>query len=207
MTSHLLTLATIAGLYLLALASPGPTFFVITQLSLSGMRRSALLVALGTVAGSVTWMVLAMLGVAAVLARIDWLYATVRLVGAAYLVWIGFKMLRGALRPGVPSFGAVGALPPAQALRTGLTTSLTNPKAGAFWTSVFVSAFPADAPVWLFAVTAVMVVLISLSWHLGIALAFTSARVQAGYRRLRRSLDALCGGVLVAFGLHLATSR
>lgn len=207
MTSYLLTLATIASLYLLALASPGPTFFVISQLSLSGRRSRAVMVALGTVAGSITWVMLAMLGVAGVLARIDWLYAALRLGGAAYLIWIGFKMLRGALRPGLPPVGEVGEMSPTEALRTGLTTSLTNPKAGAFWTSVFVSVFPPDAPGWLHAITAAMIVLISLSWHLGIALVFTSARVQAGYRRLRRSLDALCGGVLVALGLHLAVSR
>lgn len=95
----------------------------------------------------------------------------------------------------------------AQALRTGLLTSLTNPKSGAFWVSVFASTFPADAPAWLYAVTSAIIALLSSIWHIGIALVFTNERVQVGYRRLRRPLDALCGAALVAFGCRLAATR
>lgn len=205
--TYLSTLIVIAGVYLLAAASPGPNFFIISQLSLAGRRRLGVLVALGIAVGSTTWAVLAMAGVAAVLARIGWLYTGVRIAGALYLVWFGIRLLWNASRGGVD--GKLSPVPPrpAMAFRTGLFTSLTNPKSGAFWTSIFASVFPADAPLWVFGATASMIACLSAGWHVGLALVFASARLQAGYRRLRRPIDAACGALLVALGVRLATAR
>ncbi len=202
--SYLPNLLTIAGLYLLAVASPGPNFFVITQLSLGGERWSARSVALGISTGSIVWALLAMFGIAALLASADWLYLALRLAGAVYLIWLGLKLLLGAVRPATAQIAT--AMRPARAWRTGLITSLTNPKSGAFWTSVFATTFPTDAPAWMFVATAAMVAGLSLGWHLGLATVFTSARVQAGYQRLRRAINAVTGAILVAFGLRLALS-
>jgi threonine efflux protein len=52
-----------------------------------------------------------------------------------------------------------------------------------------------------------MIAGLSLGWHLGLAPVFTSARVQAGYQRLRGPIDAVSGTILVAFGVRLAFSR
>jgi threonine efflux protein len=205
--SYLPNLLTIAGLYLLAVASPGPNFFVITQLSLGGERQSARSVALGISTGSVVWALLAMFGIAALLASADWLYLAIRLAGAVYLIWLGMKLLLGAVRPATAQITSATAMRPARAWRAGLITSLTNPKSGAFWTSVFATAFPTDAPAWMFVATTAMIAGLSLGWHLGLATVFTSARIQTGYRRLRRPIDAVSGAILVAFGLRLALSR
>jgi threonine/homoserine/homoserine lactone efflux protein len=196
----------IAGLYLIAVASPGPNFFVITQLSLSGQRRRAILAACGIAAGSVIWALLAMCGLAALLAKADWLYAAVRLAGAVYLIWFGLRLLRGAFR-GLPAPVHVAGTASGRIWRSGLLTSLTNPKSGAFWTSIFATAFPSSAPFWLYAAIALMIACLSAGWHIGLAVAFTSQGVRATYQRLRRPIDAICGFVLVGFGVRLAASR
>ncbi|HTN97314.1 MAG TPA: LysE family transporter, partial [Nordella sp.] len=94
-----------------------------------------------------------------------------------------------------------------QALKAGLLTSLSNPKSGAFWTGVFATTFPAAAPLWFHLTTAFLIASLSLGWHVGLALVFTSGHVQAGYQRVRRLINAACGGVLVALGLRLALER
>lgn len=183
---YLSTLAIISGLYLLAAASPGPNFFIISHLSLSGRRRLAVLVALGIALGSTLWASLAMLGIAALLAQMDWLYAGVRLAGALYLLWFGGKLLLSAAKPSAVARAANSGIGTTlQALRTGLFTSLSNPKSGAFWTGVFATTFPADAPLWFHFVT----------------------RVQAGYQSARRLINAICGDILVMLGLRLALQR
>lgn len=205
---YISTLAAISGLYLLAAASPGPNFFIISQLSLSGRRRLAILVALGIALGSTIWASLAMLGIATLLAKVDWLYAAIRLAGALYLIWFGGKLLLSALRPSAITRGVDGGIrSTSHALRTGLLTSLSNPKSGAFWTGVFATTFPAEAPLWFHVTTALLIAALSLGWHVGLALAFTSRRVQAGYQRARRLINAVCGGILVALGIHLALER
>lgn len=206
---HAATLAQIAGLYLLAAASPGPNFVILSQLSLSGRRRLGILIAIGITAGSLAWAVLAMMGVAAVLARIDWLHAAIRTAGALYLVWFGLKLVRSAGRGTDARAGTAARIPAGTgaALRAGLFTSLTNPKSGAFWTGVFAAVFPGDAPAWLYPATAALIAALSLGWHLAIASVFSMRRVQAGYRGLRRPIDAVCGVVLIALGAGLASGR
>src|SRR5215469_13525706 len=94
----LATLLQIAIVYLFALISPGPNFFMVTQLSLAGRRGLGIASAFGVGAGSTLWAALAMLGFAAVLQRIDWLYQGVRVAGALYLLWFGLKLLRSGMR-------------------------------------------------------------------------------------------------------------
>jgi threonine/homoserine/homoserine lactone efflux protein len=125
-------LLAISLLYIVAVASPGPNFFVISQLSLRGRKHLAIQVALGISTGSVVWAVLAMVGVAALLTTTEWLYMTVRLAGAGYLIWLGVKLLRNAFASRNFEGGSLEDMNAAKAWKTGLLTSLTNPKSGAF---------------------------------------------------------------------------
>jgi threonine efflux protein len=110
------TLLQIAAVYSLALISPGPNFLMITQLSLSGKRALGVASAVGVGMGSTLWATLAMLGFATVLQRIDWLYNGVRIGGALYLAWLGFKLLRSGARrdPAAVAHVVIAPLPDAR---------------------------------------------------------------------------------------------
>jgi threonine/homoserine/homoserine lactone efflux protein len=206
--SYLPTLAAIAGVYFISVASPGPNFLVVSQLALTGRTRLGITVAAGVATGSAIWAMLAMAGVATLLARAGHLYDLIRLAGAAYLIWFGLKLAWSARSADAFATRSV-PIPatPLRAFRAGLTTNLTNPKAGAFWTSIFSSMFPAHAPLWLFAVTLAMVVAISSGWYTLVAVGLAAEQVQRRYRGVRRWIDAACGTLLVGLGVHLAASR
>ncbi|CAB3752885.1 LysE family translocator [Paraburkholderia humisilvae] len=221
MDSHpyLPVLLQIAVVYMLAAMSPGPNFFMITQLSLAGRRRLGAASALGVGTASTIWATLAMLGFATVLQRIDWVYNGIRIAGALYLVWFGFKLLRSSMtRNGDGATAATADTPdtplPAddagahfRAWRTGLVTCLTNPKSCAYWTSVFATMMPAHAPVWFCGIVIAMISLLSAGWYGSVALMFGTERTQRGYRKLRRPFDALCGAALIGLGAKLAAER
>ena len=202
------TLLLIAGVYWIAVVSPGPNFLLVSQLALSGRGRLGMHASIGIAVGSTIWAALAMAGVAALLAHVAWIHTAIRLAGAAYLIWFGIKLLLSARAPAdapkrlisVPSTGW-------GAFRSGLLTNLTNPKAGAFWTSVFSSIFPAHAPAWLFVATGIMVPCISGGWYVMLSLLFGSDQVQRRYLALRRPIDAVCGAILLGLGASLAASR
>ncbi|RQH03704.1 LysE family translocator [Paraburkholderia dinghuensis] len=215
---YITTLLQIAAVYSLALISPGPNFFMVTQLSLAGRRGLGVMSAFGVGVGSTLWAALAMLGFATVLQRIDWVYNGVRVAGAVYLVWFGFKLLRSGARRDTASVGAVARQntepppPPARheyfrTWRTGLVTCLTNPKSCVFWTSVFAAMFPAHPPLWFYGVALATVATMSFGWHCSIAFLFADDRTQRGYRRIRRPIDAFCGVALVSLGVKLAVDR
>jgi threonine/homoserine/homoserine lactone efflux protein len=198
-------LAAIAGVILLACMSPGPNFLVVTSHALAS-RRTGLCAALGVGAAAFTWALLGVAGLAVVLSRVVWLYEAVRIIGAAYLVWLGLRMLWRLRQP----FGAVPAASPAHAStgwvawRRGYLTSTTNPKAAAFAGSFYVAALPVGAPTWVYVVTAAIVVAVSGGWHLALAILFSTEHVRTLYLRGRRAVDAVMGAVLVALGIRLA---
>lgn len=205
---QLILLATIGLVYLAAVASPGPNFFLATQLALAGRRSLGVKVALGIASGSAIWSTLTMLGVAAIMAHAAWLQMAIRIVASLYLAWFGIKLIRGAIRAGdgKPHHGALPSTG-GQAYRAGLTTCLTNPKAAAFWTSIFGAMFPADAPGWMYPAVVAVVVTICAGWYIGVAMLLSTEAVQRGYDRIRRPVDAALGMVLLGLGAHMAVSR
>lgn len=207
---HLASLLLIAGIYLAVLASPGPNFFILSQMALDGRARAARYVVLGLTTGSVAWVLLSVAGVATLLARHPQLGTALRVLGAAYLVWYGIKLLRAAWK--MPAGNAGPSTAPAVqaswvAYRTGLWTGLTNPKGAAFWTSAFAAIFPEAAPHWFYAATVLLVALMSLGWHLGITLVFGIPALRSGYLRTERAINGLSGAALVLLGLQRMVAR
>ena len=79
-----------------------------------------------------------------------WLYHTVRIIGAIYLIFVGITLLRSAARRSSASVpGLALAKGPKGAFRLGLITVLSNPKTAAFFTSLFAVTMPPGAPFWL----------------------------------------------------------
>lgn len=89
---------------------------------------------------------------------------------------------------------------------TGLLVDLGNPKAAVFFTSLFAALLPAAAPWWESAAAVVIVSAIAGGWYTVVACLFSTGRVAAAYRRLRRPLDALAGALFIGLGLRLASA-
>lgn len=205
---YLPQLITLSGIILLGCASPGPDFVAVTSHSLQD-RRAGVLVGLGITCAVTSWASLAILGFGLLIQEMSWLYEFIRIAGAAYLVYLGIRMLLAALRKAPEdaavarvSVGSAGA-----AWRRGLMVGLTNPKTATFFATLFVTLLPADAPAWVYVAVVGLVAAITALW-LGLLATFFSVQgVRGAYLRIRRPVDALMGAALVALGLRLATSR
>lgn len=207
------SLLLLAGIYLAALASPGPNFFILSQMSLGGRRSDARRVAYGIATGSLVWVLLALAGVSTLLARFPALATAVRVGGALYLAWFGARLLHAAWRHAPMRVASVDDAArrdgPSgwRAFRVGFVTCLTNPKGAAFWTGVFAAVVPHEAPAWFLVATVGLVVAMSLAWHVGITGVFGVERLRSAYLRVRRIIDATAGTSLLLFGLHRLAGR
>ncbi len=200
-------LATIAGIILLGCISPGANFLVVTSRALTVSRRAGLLAGMGVALASLAWASLTLAGLALVLQHAAWLLTALRLTGAAYLVYIGVRMILSARQP-MPAQGVVGpGTPPWLDLWSGFLTSMTNPKAAAFFASLFVATLPVGAPPWVYAATLAIVGVISASWHCSLALAFSLGPVQRAYRRSKPTVSTILGGLLILLGVRLLLAR
>jgi threonine efflux protein len=198
------SLMALAGMHLLMAMLPGPNTVVVSWLSATRSRRDGVLAAAGVVLASLIWVAFALWGVGALLLEAGWLYRALRLLGAAYLIYIGLRMWHAGLR----TSAATAANPPRFAGRspfaTGLVTTLSNPKSAVFWTSAFLVAVPPHAPAWVYGAILAIIAVQSFLWYGGVALFFSTGFAQQQYLRLARRLDLLTGGVMIALGVKLA---
>jgi threonine efflux protein len=194
------TLLTIALLHWVALLSPGPNTFVVSNLAASGSRQSAACAAVGIAVVAGIWSTLAALGVNAIFGAHQAVRSTVQIVGGFYLLYLGVRFWRSST-VNVESLQL--RLSPLAAFRIGLITNLTNPKSVFFFSSVFATALPSN-PSALLAISAVaMSVANALVWHMMLALAFSHRQVQETYARSRKAIGRTAGLVIGAFGLRL----
>jgi threonine/homoserine/homoserine lactone efflux protein len=201
-------LITLSGIILLACASPGPDFVAVTSCALQD-RRSGICMGLGIGCAIILWASLAVLGFGLLIEKMFWLYEIIRLVGAVYLVYLGSRILMSTLKgasaeAGVAKASAVSA---GQAWRRGVLVSLTNPKAAAFFSTLFVTLLPIHAPAWVYIVVVGLTGLIACLWFSLLAAFFSVGGVRSIYMRIRRPVDILMGAVLVGLGIRLAVSR
>ncbi|MBR8393958.1 LysE family transporter [Burkholderia cenocepacia] len=197
----------VAGVMLLACVSPGPDLIAVTSHALA-KRRTGLFAAAGIATSHALWAALAIFGLGLILAKLAWLYEAIRITGAVYLLYLGGKTLAG-LRKSVKQAEVSAQLVKSdrQAYRRGLFVGLTNPKGAAFFGSLFVTVLPAHAPMWVYGATLAIVTVVSLSWFSAMAILFSTSRVQVGYVRLRKPIDAVLGTVLLGLGVKLAVDR
>lgn len=201
---------TIAIVQIVALITPGPDFFFVSQLAASRSRREALAGVLGIALGVAVWAALALLGLQILLHRLAWLQRGIAIAGGAYLCWMGFQMLRAAWKAtpdaAVPAVD-VRHSSPWRALVRGLATNLANPKAAVYFASIF-SAFVGDGisagsrwGLWA------MVTAETFAWFALVAGIFALPAMRRGYVRASRWIDGGAGAIFTLFGLHLILAR
>lgn len=204
------SLATVVGLWSITVVSPGPNFLATSHAAASQSRRSGVLVAIGIAIGTTIWATASLLGLALLFQSAGWLYQIVKYLGAAYLIFVGLRMVLASGQSQVQAARtqpAKAPFSPLRALRYGLQIDLSNPKAAAFFTSLFALAIPPQAPAWFQVLVAGLVVAIAGGWYALVACAMSVPAISARYRASQRAIARLTGVVFVFFGLRLATAR
>ena len=200
-----------AGVAALLTITPGADMALVTRNALAGGRRAALFTTFGINAGLFAWAALSAVGLAAVLSASAEAYTTLRVVGAAYLVYLGIQAIRSAGREPdreCPEAGDAARSGRSRAFRQGLLTNLLNPKIAVFYSTLlpqFVS--PGDPVVLKSLLLAAIHNLMGLVWLSAYAHAVTRSRDLLSRPRVRRGLDRLTGAVLVGLGARLALER
>ncbi|HEY2602860.1 MAG TPA: LysE family translocator [Thermoleophilaceae bacterium] len=202
MTRTLIAFAPVAALLSLA---PGPATALVVRNAARGGRRHAFFTTVGSSLGVFAWGAFAAVGIAAVVAASAELFTVMKLIGAAFLVYLGVQSLRGRGASPVQRRGSPGRR---SASREGLVTALANPKLAAFFVALFPQFVPAGGPVLPAALLmACTIVAFDLVWYS--ALAYLVARARRAFVEgpwLRR-FERLTGAVLVGLGVRLALER
>ena len=198
----LAVLLPLAGVWAVAVMLPGPNFLVIVWTAAAHGRRAALLAALGVLTGAAFWIIAGLFGLKTLFIALPFAGTAIKLAGAAYLVWFGLQMVFAAGAAAGEPGRRVGT-----AYRAGLATTLANPKSAAVAASLLAVALPPGAPAVLAGEAFAVLLSISASWYLALAVVGSLPPVVRGFLAARRRLTRIAGAVFVVFGCKLALER
>ena len=204
-----LLLACVLASAAVALA-PGPDMMFVLGQTLAGGARRGWAAAMGIYCGAAVHILLAALGVAALLAAEPGLFTALRLAGGAYLLWLGVQALRAAwagLPAGVPS-----GVAPGRVMLQGALTNLTNPKVALFFLAFlpqFVDPAPGRAAGWVqMLILGPVLPLVSVPvFAVLIAGAARAAAFLSRSARVARWLNGVAGAIFLGLGARLVASR
>lgn len=187
--------------------TPGPGIFYVLARSLAGGRREGVLSSLGTFVGGLVHVVTAALGLSAILAASAVAFAAVKYAGAAYLVWLGLRMIQS--RNTEPILSTDGGPESNSAFAQGIVTEVLNPKTALFFLS-FIPQFisPERGPVFQQFVL-LGTISVALNTAADLVVAFFAGPI--GYRlqhsaKFRRRQRVASGVALVGLGAYVATA-
>ncbi len=200
--TELLAVVTIT---LLAVISPGPDFAMVSRNSLLLSRRAGVLTALGIGGGVLVHVSYTLLGIGLIIQQSLLLFTVLKLVGAAYLVWLGITMLR-APSGSVLTTGAIQPMNDGAALRTGFLTNVLNPKTTVFIVSLFMQVVEPSTLVTIQIGYGVFIAFAHIGWFALVALFFSTGSVKVRLLAVRHWIDRAFGALLIGFGAALATA-
>lgn len=183
--------------------SPGPSFVMVARMAVSTSRRAACAAALGMGVGGVAYAAAALLGLHAVFSAVPMLYVALKVVGGAYLCYLGWRIWASARQPlevhavRQPGDGAT------RAFWLGLSTQLSNPKTAVVYASVFAAFLPQAYSATFALALLALVFCVEAGWYGLVAGVLSAGPSQQAYLSCKAWVDRAAGAVMVGLGLRL----
>jgi threonine/homoserine/homoserine lactone efflux protein len=203
--------AAFLGVAVLVIVTPGPDTAMTIRSTLLGGRLGGVMTACGVVSGQACWTVAASAGIAALLVASEPAFLALKFAGAAYLVYLGVHALLAAARreppPADDERRPERRLRPGAAYRQGLISDLGNPKMAAFFTSLLpqFGTTGDGSSFWLMLALGLTFCALTWVWLAVYATAVAKLRDVLRRPRVRRTMDAITGTVLVGLGVRIAS--
>jgi threonine/homoserine/homoserine lactone efflux protein len=195
------SLIPVFGLFIPALILPGPDFIGVVRSSMTRGAAGGLRTTVGVSTALGFYATLSLLGLSAILVQYQWLTWAVRLLGGAYLIFLGIKLILA--KPSNSNDETLQIPMRGNAFLFGLFVTLTNPKAIVLFASVFATSVTSETPSWLLALMIGLVVLSALVWYSMVTLFMSSAPVMRRVRHARHWIERMAGVCFVAIGIRI----
>ena len=199
------------GISILVIVTPGPDTAMTIRGVMLGGRQGGLATAAGVSLGQIIWALATSAGLVAVLLASEPVFHAIKLLGAAYLVYLGAQILWSAWRRtnGASAFKVESrALSPFAAFRQGLISDLGNPKMAVFFASILPQF--AEAGAGMFSELALLGLVfagLTFIWLGFYAVMLAKLGHLLDRPSIRRPFEAIMGSLLIALGVRLAAEQ
>ncbi|MDF9616958.1 LysE family translocator [Pseudomonas entomophila] len=199
-------LIAVALFTVLAVISPGADFAMVTRSSYAQGRKAGLAAALGIALGVQVHVLYTVLGIAVVISQSPALFLAMKVVGAGYLVYLGYKSLTNTTRISLDGQAPGGQANMLAALRTGFMTNALNPKTMLFVVSAYTQVVQPGSPLAVDFAYGAFMSFAHWVWFSLVAVFFSSAGLRQAMIERQVIVDRLIGVALIGLGLAVAVA-
>ncbi|MFV3327261.1 LysE family translocator [Pseudomonas sp. NY15372] len=194
-------LIAVALFTVLAVISPGADFAMVTRNSYAQGRKAGLAAALGIALGVQVHVLYTVLGIAVIISQSPVLFLAMKVVGAGYLVYLGYKSLTNTSRISLDGIGQSPRAGVLQGLRTGFLTNALNPKTMLFVVSAYTQVVQPGSPLALDFAYGVFMSFAHWAWFSLVAVFFSSAALRQAMIERQGVVNRVIGVALIGLGL------
>lgn len=199
-------LIAVALFTVLAVISPGADFAMVTRSSYAQGRRAGLAAALGIALGVQVHVLYTVLGIAVLISQSPLLFLVMKVVGAGYLIYLGYKSLTNSVRIGLEGIVQGRQASVWQALRTGFLTNALNPKTLLFVVSAYTQVVRSGSPLALDFAYGAFMSFAHWLWFSLVAVFFSSAALRKAMIERQVVVDRVIGVALIGLGLTVVVA-
>lgn len=198
----------ITSIHLLAAASPGPDFVLVSQQTLSNGKKSGLLCSVGIALGLSIHIIYSALGLATIIANSATALWAIKILGGGYLLYLGINGLRTKPNNGISIIEK--EIKTTSALKTvgiGFLCNALNPKAPIYFVALFTVVLSPNIPLEHLIIYGVWMMVIQLLWFSSVVFLLSRPKINQQFQKMGHWLDRVMGGAMVIMGLKVITSK
>ncbi len=198
----------ITTVHLLAAASPGPDFVLVSQHTLKYGRKAGLWCSLGVALGLSIHIIYSILGLATLVANSANLLWVIKLLGGCYLIYLGIQGLRSKAAAINTTIGqnSTVILPIKKSLSMGFACNVLNPKAPIYFIAVFTVVLSPDLPWYQLAIYGVWMMVLQWLWFAFITALLSLPVFNQYFQRIGHWIDRVFGVAMIALGIKVLRS-
>lgn len=198
----------ISSIHLLAAASPGPDFVLVSQQTLSNGKKAGLMCSIGIALGLSIHITYSAFGLATVIANSSSALWAIKILGGGYLIYLGIKGLKA--KPANTSESTVTTPKKYSAKKSigvGFLCNALNPKAPIYFVSLFTVVLSPDMPLYQIAIYGAWIMVIQFAWFSLLVGILSRPSINLRFKKYGHWIDRVLGGAMVALGIKVIVSR
>ena len=211
----------ITSVHLLAAASPGPDFVLVSQQTLAKGRRTGLICSLGITLGLAVHIIYSVLGLATLIAHSQPLLTAIKWLGGSYLIYLGWQGIQAKAKKPADLTVAINSdaidsdtdisikkasidtSSTASILRRGFFCNVFNPKAPVYFVAIFTLVLSPDIPLWQLAIYGIWMMVLQMAWFSTVVMLLSIPAIHRRFQRFEHWIDRVLGTAMIILGLNL----
>lgn len=188
--------------------SPGADFVMVTRNSIFYGRSAGLYSSLGVSMAIWVHVAYSIAGLAIIISNSIILFSTIKYLGAAYLIYIGWKTFQSSpsLDLEVVKNEQNKSVSNFSAFKTGFITNSLNPKTTIFFLSIFTQVVNPETPVLIQIIYGAIISFAHLVWFSSVAMFLSQPSLLKKFNKHKNTIEKIVGSILIGFGIKVATS-